>query len=266
MDEASALALLNQVSHETAEGQSPLRDFYGRLVRIDMFERQNTDDDGSVRNSFQLKYMFDQLRVIHSVSVWQYETADLSFYINKPGEAPQPTNRTGILFDSVAEILGKQSKPPDGYGKMFHIKWMEGHSMKRRTRAGEYEDYLGPAYRVVDIDGIVSPTPWVEPATDVQPGVQPTGVPVPQNAVAVASAPDLDTHLIALANGKNHPQTVAVWMGDARVTADATLFGQIVADNGAAVVNRLLSEGKMVSNDGFFAPALPPAMTGQAPV
>lgn len=265
MSEADALALLNQISHETSEGQSPLRDFYGRLLRIDMYESPQTDDDGSQRMSFRLKYMFDQVRVIHSVTPWQYDTADLSWFVNKPGEAPQPTNRTGILFDSVAEILGKQTKPPDTYGKMYHIKWLEGHPMKRRIAAtGAFEDYMGAAYRAVDIDGIVSPTPWIEPvgesgATPEQVVAAPVavvpGVPATPAAVPVPTI-NIDTHLVALATGKNHPSTATTWISDPTVTADAVLYGQIVADNGASVANRLMTEGKMVNVDGIYGPVV----------
>jgi len=259
MSDADALALLNQVSHETTEGGSPLRDFYGRLLKIEMYEREQTDDDGSKRMTFQLKYMFDQLRVIASVGGWQFDTADLSWYINKPGEAPQSTNRTGIFFDSIAEILGKQSKPPDAYGKMFHIKWLEGHGMKRRLKDGTFEDYEGPAYRAVDIDGVASATPWIEPASTVVPGtVASATVAAPVAAPAAVPVPvvDIDAHLVSLATGKNHPSTAATWIQDPTVTADAVMYGLIVADNGASVANRLMAEGKMVNVDGIYGPVV----------
>ena len=43
-------------------------------------------------------------------------------------------------------------------------------------------------------------------------------------------------------------------MTDPTVTADAVLYGQIVADNGASVANRLMAEGKMLNTDGIYGP------------
>lgn len=245
MSTEDALALLNQMTHETQDGTSPLRHFFGKLEMIQPTQKQQPSNDGTVRNVLELKYQFSEVEVISSITPYMYPTAELPFFSNDPSQAAQPTSRLGIWLESIGDILGIKSKLPDAIGKRLEVKWGDGHPMKRMVSQGVFEDYDGTAFAVVSIDG-----KGVEGAVAIAPVAVGVSA-VPQQAPLQTQT--MDDVLADLADGQNHPAFIGRIAASDAVKADEMLFSSILADNGAAVINNLLALGKIANNEGVYS-------------
>ena len=241
MDDAAALAFLNQKTTEVQEGGSPLQHFFGKLYKIKVKQGERDNQDGSTRNVLELRFMFSELNVIKSRTPYIYPTGELPFFLNNPDDAPQPTSRPGIWFKSINDIQGQSLPLAQCIGKTLEVEWTDGHDMKKMESPGVFSDYQGEAFVVVSINGARASGVAAAPS-------------VPQRAAnqEANEVEPIDVVLVRLAEGQNHTGFMGAIVGSDRVKAEGELHSEMLKDNGAGVVNRLITEGKMVNDEGIY--------------
>ena len=265
IDPAVAATMLQGMTHETSEGGSPLRHYFGKLEAIPMFQgTPQSNKDGSVRNSMELHYQFSELKVMASVVPYEHPTYVHKIYLGDMSRPPGQRTLTGIWFHSIGAILGEQSKPLDAVGKVLEIMWTSGHERTRLNEtSGQWEQYESEAFEVISIDGVKAPNANAVPPVPTIPPVPPmlpvagASAPSPIEPSVYVNTPvvDIMTRLAQVADGCNHPAWMqqVVALPEMKEVANEPLYTSMMSDNGAAVIQALMAAGHVViETDGTY--------------
>jgi len=229
---AEARQILEGTNTDVSDTRSPLRHFHGRLVDIEVTEREGQ------RGSFlSLDFMFDQLDVHYAVSDYQYGTGKLTFSLSDSKKQISSKTELGILINRVSAMSGQNVSIWSLVGKTLEIDYTPDHTRVKQdsTVPSGFSDYLTPGYEIISLNGAGLPPQGIAgiPSIPSQPGaVVDMSNPVQANMA----------YLVSLAVGKTNMEFRMAAMAD-EVIRHNPLLVSVIADNTSGVIDQMVDSG-----------------------
>src|SRR3990167_7282439 len=150
-----AAGILESLTVDTNEAQSPLRDFEGDLFNYKVSTANITNADGTVRSSVKVEFQFKNVVVNKSVVPYPHKTASLTF-----NQSKSASSAWGIFLAGAREIFGAGTQLSKLLNRRMWIVFTPEHLTRRQnTQTGEWEDIKIEAFDIMEIDGQKRPTP-----------------------------------------------------------------------------------------------------------
>jgi len=135
-------------------GQSPLRHFKGRLVKIAKDDRTYEE---SGRTSRDIVFDFVELDVKDAIEVYVFETTQIRIRYADPSQSRGAT-AWAALSKSVRDLLGVGSPISGLVGKYQEWKWLPCTLRQQDRETKAWGDVPGEAWAILSVEGVESAT------------------------------------------------------------------------------------------------------------
>lgn len=225
-------------------GESPLQDFWGKLVA---YPYEDVTYEGQARPSRTVKFQFIDVDVIDSLEPWTFPTAELAIRYSDPQRAFDGNNRWGHLSASTREIFGRQEN--NAYPKMLNKRqhWKRTELPVRTGVSERNQDMISEVTGLTVLQPPPPPDPkpsnyrlpkapegccyigeWIDVPTMCWQVVEVEGA-AEAKSQARAEIVDGRKKALAAANGRTEEEFYAEVSKDATIMRDQTIGSMIMA-------------------------------------